>query len=686
MSQDINYLTQLGIDIGKNSIGWWLYRTDGNRIIAVIDGGVRIFSDGRTSKSETSLTANRRIARSRRRRRDRYLRRRATLIQKMSETGLIPTEPEAFKALELLDPFELRARGLDEMLPLFHLGRALFHLDQRRGFKSSRKISQNNNENDMIKSATARLDQAMMTNNARTYGEFLHMRRCDLQGKPDYQKENKDGTRLDYRQTKSVRTRLTSISYKMSEQEKTGYDFYPDRQHLEEEFEKLWKAQAIYHPNVLTDDLKKALFETIFYQRPLKQPKIGLCLFSGQSGVPSNEERLPRAHPLTQRRILFETVNNLRVISDGCEKRPLTLDERDRIIHALDNKKSTKSPKYMVLKLDTLARVIKLAPHKCFTLETTTRDTIACDPVRASLGHPDRFGTRWSALDLNAQWEVIKRIRELQNDAEHADLVSWLTEFHGLDRSHATATANASLPEGYGRIGEIASRKILAALKADVITYDKAIKVCEWHHSNHRTDELLDRLPYYGAILQRHVIPGSGQIEDDEITRFGRITNPTVHIGLNQLRRLVNKIIDVHGKPDRIVMELARNLKQSAKQKEKTEILIKKNTDAARRRSKQLVELGLSDTGYNRMMLRLYEDLGPVAGSRCCPYTGKPISPAMVFDGSCDVDHILPYSRTLDNCFANRTLCLREANREKTNKTPWEIWGETPRWNEFLCP
>lgn len=53
----------------------------------------------------------------------------------------------------------------------------------------------------------------------------------------------------------------------------------------------------------------------------------------------------------------------------------------------------------------------------------------------------------------------------------------------------------------------------------------------------------------------------------------------------------------------------------------------------------------------------------------------------MVFDGSCDIDHILPFSRTLDDGFANKTLCLKEANREKRNQTPWEAWGHDPeRW------
>ena len=690
MSENSKFPTRLGLDIGTNSIGWWLYRTDGNCITEVIDGGVRIFSDGRKSgpdwKRRPSLAVDWRMARSARRMRDRYLRRRTSLMRKLSEAGLMPINPDVAKTLELLDPYELRARGLNEALPLPYLGRALFHLNQRRGFKSNRKIDRGDNESGKIKDATARLDQAMMIKYARTYGEFLHMCRSDKPGKPgNKQKTNKDGSCLDHLRTKPVRTRLTLAQRDDSGEKKEGYDFYPDRRHLEEEFETLWKAQSAFHPDVLTDDLKKALFETIFHQRPLRDPEIGLCLFSGQHDVPSDEKRLPKAHPLTQRRVLFETVNNLRITADGREKRSLTLEQRDQIIHALDNRKATKDLKSMELSFNALGKVIKLAPYEYFTLETATRDAIACDLVRASLSHPDRFGPNWSTLDPDAQWEVIRRIRRVQSDADHEVLRAWLIKTHELDGDHAWATATAPLPEGFGRLGETASRKILDVLKVKVVTYDKAVAACGWHHSDHRTGEVLDQLPYYGAILQRHVIPGSARPEDDDITRFGRITNPTVHIGLNQLRRLVNKIIDVHGKPDQIVVELARDLKQSEKKKLDVQKRIKNNTDAARKRSKQLADLGQRDTGHNRMLLRLYEDLGPVLGTRCCPYTGKPISVTMLFDGSCDVDHILPYSRTMDDSFANRTLCLRQANREKTNKTPWEIWGETSQWDNIVA-
>jgi len=676
---------RLGLDIGTNSIGWWLYATDGEVITEVIDGGVRIFSDGRDPKSKASLAVDRRVARSQRRRRDRYLRRKAALMKRMAAAGLMPADPTEAKTLELLDPYALRAEGLDQALPLNHFGRALFHLNQRRGFKSNRKTDKGDNESGKIKDATARLDQAMMANGARTYGEFLHKRRASAP---------------DPKQIPSVRTRLSVARRDNDEKEEPGYDFYPDRRHLSDEFNKLWAAQARHNPEILTDELRDEIARIIFFQRPLKAPEVGLCLFT-------DEKRIPSAHPLNQRRILLETVNNLKVAAPGQPARGLKQEERNKIVHALDNRPHVKDFKKMTLTLKKLGGFIKLHPEQSFTLETANRDAIACDPVRASLSHPDRFGPRWSTLDTGAQWDLIERIRAVQSEAEHDALVEWLVETYGLDLDNANGVAYAPLPEGYGRLGLTATTRILAALKADVIPYSEAVARCGWHHSDGRTGEVFDPrrwiddedeepedwewpLPYYGEVLTRRVIPGSLDRSKHDPRKqateyFGRITNPTVHIGLNQLRRLVNRIITVYGKPDQIVVELARDLKLSEDQKREVQRDIKKNTDAAIARGRKLDEMGVPNTGANRMVLRLWESLGDDVMTRNCPYSGQRISVGMLFDGSCDVDHILPYSRTLDDGFANRTLCLKEFNRQKTNKTPWEAWGETPQWDAIAA-
>ena len=64
--------------------------------------------------------------------------------------GLMPQDETGRKALERLDPYELRATALDGALPAHHVGRALFHLNQRRGFLSNRKTERGDNETGAI--------------------------------------------------------------------------------------------------------------------------------------------------------------------------------------------------------------------------------------------------------------------------------------------------------------------------------------------------------------------------------------------------------------------------------------------------------------------------------------------------------------------------------------------------------
>src|SRR3546814_4688390 len=76
------------------------------------------------------------------------------------------------------------------------------------------------------------------------------------------------------------------------------------------------------------------------------------------------------------------------------------------------------------------------------------------------------------------------------------------------------------------------------------LTYNEAVEAALGKsHSDFRTGEVLDFLPYYGEMLSREIPPGTLDPNDDDETRWGKITNPTVHIGLNQLRRLLNAII-----------------------------------------------------------------------------------------------------------------------------------------------
>ncbi|MCU6455523.1 type II CRISPR RNA-guided endonuclease Cas9 [Sphingomonas sp. A2-49] len=628
-------MRRLGLDIGTNSIGWCLIENDAG----IADIGVRIFSDGRDPQSGTSLAVDRREARSARRRRDRYVGRRSAFLAALVEHGLMPADADEAQLVAALDPYVLRARALDEPLAPHAIGRALFHLNQRRGFKSNRKAERKatDGEDGKIASGARALDQAMADEGADTLGQFLLRR-----------------------ETKRVRMGG----------ENQDYDFYPQRRHVEYEFDRIWQEQARHHPALLTETARAALHRILFYQRPLKEQPVGLCTF-----VPS-ERRLAKAHPLFQQRRLYEEVNQLEVTTPGEANRKLTLDERDRLVRELSHKKA--------IAFTSLGNRIKLEPGQSFNKASDTRTQLAGDEVRAVLGDRKRFGAAWENFDRDRQWAIVERLIEEEDpDALHA----FLTRDCGLDDAHAATVARTSLPEGHGRLGATATARILSELQAEVITYDEAVRRCGWHHSDHRTGEILPQLPYYGELLTRDIPPGTQDPADPPEKRWGKITNPTVHIGLRQLEKLVNAIITVHGRPDEIVVELARELKLNEKDKEDHNRRIRRDTAAAVRRSEKLTQEGIADTGGNRMLLRLWEDLNPANPlDRRCPYCGRPIGMRALFSGEADVDHIIPYSRSLDDSAGNKVVAHRSCNRIKGNRTPFEKWGHDPdRWDAIAA-
>ncbi len=121
----------LGLDIGSNSVGWALLDVENQK---VIDTGVRVFQEGvdrDTKGAEVSKNETRRTARGARRSRKRRSYRKDKLFRMVVRRGLLPSDPDVLQRVFDTDPYQLRAKGLDEELTDYELGRVLYHLNQR---------------------------------------------------------------------------------------------------------------------------------------------------------------------------------------------------------------------------------------------------------------------------------------------------------------------------------------------------------------------------------------------------------------------------------------------------------------------------------------------------------------------------------------------------------------------------
>ena len=668
---------RLALDLGTTSLGWAMLRLgkDGQPC-GIVRAGVRIFSDGRNPKDGSSLAVTRRAARAMRRRRDRLLRRKARMMQQLIDFGFFPQDAVERKRLELLNPYELRARGLDAALTPGEFARALFHINQRRGFKSNRRTDKGAEEKEAgaLKAAIKELRERMEQEHARTVGEWL-WRRC----------QKKQSVRARYHEERQAKEDGKTRLHKY-------YDLYIDRQMIADEFDALWARQAALNPALFTEDKRAALRDTLLHQRPLRPVDPGRCTL-----LP-DEKRAPVALPCAQRFRILQEVNHLRVSGTDMQELPLTPAQRDTLADMLEKKGK--------VSFSSMKKALKLGGAVQFNLESPRRDGLEGNATTKLLASDKCFGARWHEFSLDEQDNITMRL--LTDENEEA-LCQWLREKTGVDDEHARAICDAPLKSGYGRLSHTALLRIVPKLQESERsedgslrprTYDEAVRAAgfeshsvvdafDFDHAAGDVQDVVDRetgeiigrvlrtLPYYGRVLHRHVAFGSGNPQDSEEKRYGKIANPTVHIGLNQTRKVVNALVQRYGHPAEIIVEVARELKQSRDEKERVQ---KQQTENQKRneriRSDIAKILGISESLVSRDDIQkwiLWEELNPNnCCDRRCPYSGVQISAEMLLRDAVEVEHILPFSRTLDNSLNNRTVCIRAANRIKGNRTPWE--------------
>lgn len=666
---------RLALDLGSTSLGWTIFRLDaGLAPTAIIKAGVRIFSDGRNPKDGSSLAVTRRAARAMRRRRDRLLKRKARMLEQLQRHGFFPADVAERKALERLNPYQLRAKGLHEALAPGEFARAMFHINQRRGFQSNRKTDRKDNDSGALKKAIHQLREHIADSGCATVGEWFWKVR--MEQKPEGVKNQ--GVRARYRETPMV----TDEGKKRIDK---SYDLYVDRAMIAQEFDALWAAQAALQPGLFTEVARADLKNTLLFQRPLRPVRPGRCTLLPE------EERAPLALPSTQRFRIYQEVNHLRLLDETLRELPLTLAQRDALVAALEGRNK--------MSFEQMRKLLKLSGTVQFNLEDEKRSEIKGNATSATLSRKELFGAAWVGFDAALQDEIVW---QLVSEEGEGTLIAWLQQHTGVDEARAEAIANAPLPEGYGSLSRKALARIVPELARDVVTYDKAVLAAGFSHhsdlgfdfefSQDEVDPVGERtiastgeikpvfafkqLPYYGKALQRHVAFGTGKPEDPEEKRFGKIANPTVHIGLNQVRVVVNALIRRYGRPTEIVVELARDLKQSREQKQDAQ---RKQADNQKRNTRireRIAEtLGISIERVRTSDIQkwiLWEELSFDVADRRCPYSGVQISAAMLLSERVEIEHILPFSKTLDDSLNNRTVAQREANRIKRNRTPWD--------------
>ena len=232
-------------------------------------------------------------------------------------------------------------------------------------------------------------------------------------------------------------------------------------------------------------------------------------------------------------------------------------------------------------------------------------------------------------------------------------MIKQLMSKFGFDRVCAEILCKVHFEDDHGSLSSRAIKKILPHLKEGLI-YDQACMEAGYNHSHSVTAtenearELLDKL---------------------EILPKNSLRNPVVEKILNQMIHVVNKVIEVYGRPDEIRVELARELKKSAEERARMTSDISAATNAHNVIRKEIAKFHPFNTGVritrnDVIKYKLYQELKE-NGYRTL-YTDTHVVPEELFGKTFDIEHIIPKGRLFDDSFSNKTIELRSANEEKS--------------------
>ncbi len=648
----------LGLDAGTNSLGWSIIEYDEKKNPQkLLDCGVRIFTEVTEDKTKIPKNQKRREARGHRRILQRKAKRIKRLARFLQENQILPTAQAEKDKIYQLDPYQLRAEGLTRKLTLPELARVFLHLCKRRGFLSNRKTTFLEIFKDpKIKEELSKVIEQEKHKQAENELKKIEKNKKNTSDEKDEKKTLARIISLETDIKKESSKTLGEYLYEYEKEKKRGLN--TSREMYENEFELLWNNQQKHHQQILNDKLKKEIHKFIFFQNPLKVQKflIGNCTFE------PNKKRCFKARLEYQEFQIWQNLHNIRFYDPSKKDlRGLTKEEQKMIFEQLSKSKT--------MSWKAFRKKLNLTDNQPITLEESIKELKGNQTYCDMNTHFTEF---WNNKTKKEQSEFIDDILSIHKEKT---LYLRLKDDWGFTPEQAFKIITLDFHgKGYANLSLKAINKILPLMREGKDYYN-ACEEAKYQREDQKKIQAEDTLPYLPDATPRFD-KKTGKKEK----RYSGPRNPVVTKALNEIRKVVNAIIEKHGKPDLIRLEMARDLKNSKKKKLEINSRNKKQ-EAARKNAKERIQEHFKNqreiTRDDITKYLLWEEC-----DKQCIYTGKIISLEDLFNNRFDVEHTIPFSRSLDDSFINKTLCEASENRAfKKNQTPHEAYsGNSEKW------
>lgn len=641
--QKENYMnkTILGIDLGVTSCGWCLLERDeqGN-IVKFIDSGVRIFNSPKEPKGDTLKNAKRREKRLSRRNNLRKNRRTKKLINALLKEGFLSpsfvskenhtVELTHLINQELGDPFEIRAKALDQKISKDELSYALIHLARRRGFRSSKKSL--SNEEKKAQAEASEISEEMKKAQCRTIGEYINQKGQDPV-------EGKRGK-------------------------------YLLRPLIENELDEILSSQRNFGNNI-SEEFENKIKEIVFYQRPLKlqKDKIGYCTYEAK-------KRTTKYHPDAQKFVIFERIKNLKLIQDVANdksklltndeslklldlllnrkemsfkeiKKELNISQDDMFNYEKDNDKFKGNDILTLFSKDTVKDYLKLSGDEkeallsdMFTIfDEEAREKRLLeqwkDKFKSEKFYDDIVNNNTTQKYLNISLRVCRRLLKEMLD--------------NPDVKNSYDAKKVVYPDFYNKQKNIEVKDKNFILKFDTTrnpTVDKAANQCR---------------KIINEIIKTHGKPDQVNIE------LARDLKASKKQKIKMNKRNKERVKEKEEFKKEIEKHISKNF-DSLPKNEQHELLDKIQLYYEPKNKGQVIYPVKTENGYeiSREAINLTDLLNDSQNKY-------------------EIDHIIPRAISMDDRLSNKIISLKSQNQFKLNRTPFDVWGADAKfYNEYF--
>ena len=711
----------LGIDTGTNSLGWAVVDKDDAGDYTLVRKGSLIFQEGvKIEKGIESSKASERTGHKALRKH--YFRRRLRKIEVLKvllKYGWCPPLSDedlhlwhvkkeyplddAFLAWQRTDekfgrnPYYYRHLCLHEKLDLseeserYIIGRAMYHLAQRRGFLSNRIDQSDEKESGKVKESIFDLSNEMEKSGCAFLGDYF------------YKLYKEQGVAV------KIRNR------------------YTDREeHYKKEFYEICKVQGLDAEQIR--DLERALY----FQRPLKSQRQGV----GRCTMEKSRARCADSHPAYERFRMLSFINNIKVKGPhDIDLRPLNNEEYKKIVHLFFRKSKPQFDFEDIAKAIAGKKNYQYIKDKgdlSYKFNFRMPQGVTGCPTTANLidvfgdNYTDGIAEQYTLSEGKSKEQMVDDVwNVLYSFADKEKVKTWGMEKLQLDEDTAERFSKIRLSHSFASLSLCAIRKILPWLERGMI-YSHAVMMAKipdivgkelWQqHSESISNDLYELISnfnpkdesmqgtldfcikdylrnnfdlkpgvterlYHPSMIEtyRDASKNSEGVYQLGSPRTNSVRNPMAMRSLHQLRKVINMLLREHviDPNTEVHIEYARELNDSNKR----QAIAKWNKEREKARAayaSDIVKLFKEETGKDIvptetdiLKFQLWEEQ-----KHMCLYTGEQIglSDFLGANPKYDIEHTVPRSVGGDSTMENMTLCSSRFNRDvKKAKLPSEL-------------